>query len=91
MSTRAYRFIEVKHEETPTFNVSRQYELLSEIGADMDNEFFMRIDIEDLEGLLNNAKLIEKHGIDEDQLAMIRKDVEHAIDNGEDYVEYYIF
>lgn len=91
MSTRAYRLIEVKTEDRPTFNVTHQYELLEDMGVDMENEAIIVIEVKALENLLTNDEMIDKHRINYDQLTRIRIDVMHAKENGDNYIEYWTY
>lgn len=84
MSVRAYRINEIKYEESPTFNMWHNQELVEylerENGIEDTNYFEVSVDS------LEKAHL--SVSIDDSTLEMINKDIQWAKNNNEDFIQY---
>lgn len=84
MSTRAYRIITIKLEDTPSINLSRQEELANFLGMYNDSGEF-EIERAMIKELLDSQELIKKYDVDDLQLEQLKKDYDSTDD---DYIYY---
>ncbi len=82
MSTRAYKLIEIKTADSPTFNLSHDWEFVQKYALESENESIIQFNRDEVEAGLKNEKSEDYRGILRDVLADM---------GDEDYVEYYCY
>lgn len=94
MSVRAYRVNKLEWENRATFNLWHDKEIIEWLenntsfydGLNSDcSSGITELSISDIERMIKDLNL------DEDQIELLKKDIEFAKKNGYTYVQYYIF
>lgn len=89
MSIRAYKVIEIKTEESPSFNLWRDEELMSLLADEgfydklVDGCGIAEVEVDALESAVKKVK-----DIDEDTKRSILSDIKNARKNGDSHIEY---
>lgn len=90
MSVRAYRLIEIKTEQTPTFNLWRNSDIVDHLylydRLDNDGGGLVTCAVSDIEDMLNDKD--RGFEIDQEVEEALRKDIETEKANGNNYVEW---
>ena len=92
MSARAYRINYIDEQNNPSFNLWHDEKLMDffnrEDGIDSIEQGILEIPVITLEKAIKQAKELE---IDEDDIQVLKEDIQKAKDEHEDYIKYMVY